>query len=348
MRHFFVGLLVTIATSGAVPTIADDTLLSALVTKVSIQDPIAARLSAPMTAIVDGLPLRAAIDRLTGPAQVNVCLSRDVDPTTPIQLGPVGPTSFAAIRQVAQSVGCEVDFVAGVVVIGKATWIDGVASRLSALPTASPNAGRNKKTDFRDIGWDRLATPTEAIALASGETSTNELIHDLWPETRWIRIDRSVAVTLVRSQIEPPPPAASLTRSYQSSAPGELRASVESVDSRAKARMVDGNLVVQASPAAHRAAVFQLLGQPPAGRESNDAPYSLKSTTSARNALTQLSQAAGRTCVIEPSAADACEAIISIEEKDVTLKVLIERVAILAGVTIQWNDKTVVVTREGN
>ncbi|TWU51612.1 hypothetical protein [Rubripirellula reticaptiva] len=353
--------------------------------ELSLRDPSAARLAAPMQGIVDGLKRRDALVRLASGADVNLWVCRSVDPSVTIKTGPVGPTTFAAIQQIAKAANCEVQYVAGVVIIGPADWVDAVTIDL----VQAANKTARQTPELADIRWPRLSTPTEALAatIFSNENKSKQspptnsdttLPHDLWPAAEWKQIDRSVAEALVRHQFfsvelgksvtettntnsdnRAPHPKAKMSerfrRRYESPDLASIRRAVMASDPAARIRPADGGLEVHALATAHRIATQAMLATAPAidanGRAANqpdaagatDEPrFSLKSTTSARNALTQLCQAANRTCVIQADAASTCERIITIEAVDQTLKELIDTIANMAGVTATWEAKQIV------
>ncbi|MGB7329007.1 MAG: hypothetical protein WBD31_29270 [Rubripirellula sp.] len=345
--------------------------------ELSLRDPSAARLAAPMQGIVDGLKRRDALLRLAAGADVNLWVCRSVDPSVTVKTGPVGPTTFAAIQQIAAAANCQVQYLAGVVIIGPEDWVDTVTIEL----VQSAMKSSKRSLDLADIEWPRLATPTEALAATmssdtspkrpASSSSDNTLPHDLWPAVQWKQIDRSVAETLVRHQFNSKPEPTGTNRETRSRQPksetsqpfrrryespdlASIRCAVMASDPAARVRPADGGLEVHASATAHRKATQAMLNavpvakakgrpanQPAATPQTDEPRFSLKSTTSARNALTQLCQAANRTCVIDADAAAKCEQIITIEAVDQTLRALIDMVAEMAGVTATWDDKQI-------
>ena len=100
----------------------------------SQRDPFFAKLAAPMTSVVDGKSFRDAIQGIADQAELNLCLDRRVDPTTPVNLGePAQPTVYAAIEKVAAQRDCVVMPVAGVLLVGREEWVDRTAASFSWL-----------------------------------------------------------------------------------------------------------------------------------------------------------------------------------------------------------------------
>ena len=69
-----------------------------------------------------------------------------------------------------------------------------------------------------------------------------------------------------------------------------------------------------------------------------------KISTTAENALLQLTRSSQKNCIIEDSARQACKTMVSIEGKEVTLRELIEMVSAQAGVVAHWQDDSVVIS----
>lgn len=329
----------------------------------SIREGGAARLAAPMTAILDGTTRREAMTRLAKAANVNFWLCRHVDPSAIVSSGSLGPTTFAAIETLARSAECEIQFVAGVVIVGPLQWVDRVAADLMQEPVP---VGGGPPVELVDIEWPSLVTPTEAMVIAAGsEDAPASLPHDLWPETHWRQIDRAVATALIRHQFDPlqdsserltggdrnDEDSTAFVRFYQSPDLSTIRKAVSAADPSAKVRVIDGSLEVRGNAVCHRMATHAMLAIPGGGvkragagdvampgqnADANQPRFSLRSTTSAGGVIRQLCQAANRKCRIEPDAVEACQKIITIEAKDKTIGELIDEVASLAGVSATW------------
>lgn len=319
----------------------------------SLRSPFARQLTAPMTSVLDGKTFRSGLESLANESGLNLWLDRHVDPSAPIECGPVGPTVYGALAQLAKSRDCAVMPVANVVLVGRAAWVDRTAT---AILSISPS----KRGEVIDIAWPELTTPQEALRLVLGPTSTEAknptLPHDHWPAVRWQKIQRQVAVRLIESQFEEaseaPRPAAEapmLTRRYakENLSPAELRQAMRDVDPDSQIRVSGDWIVSKATIQAHRAATTSVLAAAgkQAGPDLDRDTFTLKKmTTSAENAFRQLAQAAQRRCVIEPEAVEACQTMVAIEGVDLTLRQLIEMVATQAGVDVGWQDESVVVS----
>jgi hypothetical protein len=173
----------------------------------------------------------------------------------------------------------------------------------------------------------------------------------------WKQIERQVAITLILAQfadvgdrdITPRGRPGRVTRRYaRGPVPVErLTAAFKAADASAQVRVSPRSVLAEASISAHREATCLLLRE--AGKGSRPDPdrdtFTLKKmTTSAENALRQLANTAGKTCVIEPTAANACKASITLEGQDVTLRQLVELVAGQAGLTARWQGDNILIS----
>jgi hypothetical protein len=263
-------------------------------------------LAAPATSIVDGRSFRGGIARICEAASVNFWLDREVDPSRIIDSGPLGPTPYMALKQLAADHGCTVYPIHSVVLVGRENWVDTMGE---VLLKYAGDADRPRI----DVRWPRLSTPAEAMAAMNPELEFGDQPHDLWPAVHWKQIDPKVASILIHGQLSDRD--SPLSRS-------EKR--------RAKRQRQMTDRVMMAA----------------AKKVENESPlsktFSLSTHSRAAEVLSQLCAAAGLNCVIDASAKDACEQIVSISEKDVTLRDLIETVATNAGVTAAWANDVVV------
>ncbi len=320
-------------------------------------DGVVGQLIHPMNSIVDGKPLRQAIHRIADQAGVNVWIDRRVNPSLLVSLGPIGPTAFAALDQLAKSCECVVMPVGNVVLFGRKEWVDQTATAVMLLQL-------DHRSPKVNISWDDLTTPTEALAIAADQNVGLEpaLPHDLWPAVNWRDMDRRVAVTLVLAQFdrrpistesisrlstEPASAIGQLTFRYKLSAmSADFRKAFLASDRSGRVNLRDGTISARGSIAAHRKAIRAVLAA--AKPESQDLDRSVftikRMRTSAHNAFNQLAKMAGRTCRIDASAQEACQGIISVEGKDLTLRELTDRVAAEAGVLATWTADTIVIT----
>ena len=318
-----------------------------------------------MTAVVDGMSLRDALHRICEPVAVNLCLDRRVDPSSPVNPGPVGPTIFAALKKIAETRHCVVMPVCHVVLVGRPSWVDATAASLLAATADGASDG-----DVR-VAWSELTTGAEALAAVMNRDRADVrklgLPHDVWAANEWKQIDRRVAVSLVLAQFDlqlagpvdantdqivakPFDATVSLERTYSADIqPQLLRRTIESSDAESRFFVDQDMLRVKATAAAHRIGTEALLGrwaESVSAKTSQDSKtFTLRRTeTSAGAALMQFARAAGRQCIIEPDAIEACRKQIDLEAENETLKSLINRVAREAGVLVKWHDKKIVVT----
>lgn len=328
------------------------------------RSPLVAKLTAPLTSIVDGRSFRDGINRIATQAGVSVWLDRRVDPSRPVATGPLGPTVYEAFEKLAASQGCVAMPVETVLIIGRPDWVDRTVVAVLELQLGGDGA---RAEAVANVSWSALATPTEALAAAVG-VSEGEIIvnpplpHDLWPEINWQSIDRRAAVVLVLSQFDRKPQTSDsltrlqtvaadsrgiVTRRYRSASMADLRKAIVKADRKASIRMADGWLELTAQIGAHHAATDAVIGSAESAakaQNSEQATFSLTTRASAANVFAQLVAAAGRKCVIDDSAKQACEQMVSINAKDQTLRQLIELVAEQAAVTTTWSENTVSVS----
>ncbi|KAA1257794.1 hypothetical protein LF1_02840 [Rubripirellula obstinata] len=263
-----------------------------------------------MTSIVDGRSFREGITRIADSVSVNVWIDRHVDPSRVIDSGQLGPTAYMALKKLASDHGCVVMPIRSVVLVGRKDWVDFMA-------TALGKASRGKPVD---ISWPMLTTPDQALAIvAKADPATIEVVdstmeHDLWPAVDWKEIESSVAARLILFQMVKRNglPAETLTKA-------------------AKRRIALDRKLVKASETIEKT-------------DPLESKFSLTTKTRAADVLRQLCAAAGRPCVISADANAACQRVVSISEKDVTLRSLIEIVAQQAGVKVTWEDGRTVVS----
>ena len=127
----------------------------------------------------------------------------------------------------------------------------------------------------------------------------------------------------------------------------ELRSHVKKLDPRAAIRSGSGSLSISTDMHVHREAVAAVF----ASREKSQAPsddvtFNLKPmTTSAENAFRQFASMAGKQCEITESASEACRNQVTIQAEAMTVRQLVEMVAKMAGVKMQWNDASIVISK---
>ncbi len=324
----------------------------------SESDPIFTRLVRPMNSIVDGQPLRDAIESIANQARLNIWLDRRVDPTTPVSLGPLGPTVFVALEQLASSRQCVLMPVANVVLIGRAAWVDQTAAAIVSLQLTDSVAAV-------EIVWEDLTTPGDALGRAVGAKVDidPDLPHDLWPAVHWREIDRRVAVALILAQFDRRPastgslsklttdPASSagqFTREYGlGKSNRDFRRSFLQADRAGRVDSVGELLSATGIISAHRIAMRSALASTQG--ESHDieqSTFSIKRMrTSAANAFEYFAKLSGRVCRIDADVAEQCKRIISITGTDLTLRQLTDQVAKEVDVAASWTVDTIVISR---
>ncbi|WP_345685564.1 hypothetical protein [Novipirellula caenicola] len=335
---------------------------------VSLANPFFARLTATSRAIVDGKPFRSVISELADRVEIPIVLDRHVDPSVNVHVGQIGPTVFAGIQQVAESRGCVVMPVGGVLLVGRPEWVDGTSESILSLSTAPGKAASTKI----DVQWPVATTPSEAIrriATASGQaTPLRELPHDLWPAANWKSIDSDVATTLVTAQFDHPPlpngspsQAGAVSKTAASAAkrftiPYRLDANrtaviaaIRGVDRQSKLSHSGNEIEITATAAAHRAGIQAFLASQAARQaasvslDKENLTLTLQNT-SAREVLEKLAAAAGRACRIDPAAEGSCSQLITMSMQNASLRQLVQEIAKQAGVDVTWTDDTLVVS----
>lgn len=329
---------------------------------VTQRDPFVARLAAPMDSFVKGKPFREAILDIARQAKINVWVDRLVDPTTPVQVGSVGPTVYTAVSRLGEERDCVVMPVANILLVGRPTWVDQSAASLLSLKLKLDN-----KNAVADVRWDDLTTPIEAFQIASAATEvdlTPTLPHDLWPATSWTQIDRRAAITLVLAQFDRRPQSAvslNKMRTDKASAAGKferryeldksclpaLRATFSRVDRRGRIEPQAGFLVANGSVTAHRSALdeaFKKLAENVKPVAPASANFEVNLEAIAADALQQLAAKLGKQCEIAEDARDACQQVVT--AKGVfSLRSLIEHIAKEAKVTVTWLDQKLVIKK---
>jgi hypothetical protein len=226
----------------------------------------------------------------------------------------------------------------------------------SAAILAIPAARRGGSID---VSWNDLTTPQEALrAVTEGASGSARgqptLPHDLWPAVTWNNLDRQVAIALVLAQFESTfedrdgqnDPPQTFTRRYSQDAVSlpPIRQAMRAADPASQVRASGDWIVAKGTIAAHWAATITMLHQAAesTGADPDADTFHLKKlSTSAENAFQQLAQAARKTCIIKPEAAQACKTIISIEGRDVTIRQLIDIAAEQAGVVATWKTDSI-------
>ncbi len=329
---------------------------------ISTNDPFTAKLSASSTAIVNGRPFREAIVELADRVKVPIWFDRRVDPSVLVDAGQVGPTVYAGIYQVAQVRDCVVMPVAGVLLVGRADWVDQTTTSLLLLRP------QNEKRRI-DVQWSDATTPNSILAasLSQTEDTLGKLAfpHDLWPSGALLQIEPLVASTLVAAQFDkrmgPISNSDEITdwETAQSSERVRVRyrfsanrtkvlGTIRRVDRTSQTEAVRNETDVIATASAQRAGVHEFLMSEAARKPASvniDEPnltFELKNTP-AKEAFHHLAGAAGRRCRIEPSAIEACEKRIGFQAKEVSLKNLVQTIADQSGTAVTWTSDELIV-----
>lgn len=208
---FLLAVLATLCTFGLVaaqsprrpmtnsPTAAQSTINNAVVAPA-----LAAKLTAPYQIAVDGKPLRELLRQIAGAADFNLWIDRNVDPDQLVSLPGGQKTVFASLVEASRASGADVIAVGNVVLVGQQKRIEQLAGAILVLPREilePPTMAEKKVVGQPEFRWPEATTPTEALRIASGQT-TQALPHDHWPAVAWCDISPQVATLLVTSQFD--------------------------------------------------------------------------------------------------------------------------------------------------
>ncbi len=230
------------------------------------------RLMEPHSAIIEGSSLRNAIGQVSGSVAVqssaeqrtlNIWLDRKVDPTYLVSPGSLGPTRYHSLCQIAAEAGCVCVPINECVLIGRASWVDGIAQQIFG-DTKTVHA--IKRSQPVSIAWPDLTTPDETLSILRTKSISPTLIprslpHDLWAAQRWEAIPGGVAALLISSQFVAFDPTETAKQSFQRSyhfdalettSTTELLSIVRSVDAEAAITKTGKTVALAAQAAAHR------------------------------------------------------------------------------------------------
>ncbi len=324
----------------------------------------AKRLASPITSVLDEVPFRLSLERISTPAQINLWIDREIDPSSNISPGSVGPTVYEALVKIATERACVVLAIENVVLVGTPDRVDSIADVLMTMSDRTAASGRNKV----DVRWARLTTPTEALTAVLGSDLDPLVVpplpHDLWPATTWNAIDRRVAVSLVLAQFgrqmasfdlptnlpvvelaTQPLLSESIQLPYLykiDSVPPAARQATTRSDVKARFNPSVGQMLVTTTPTGHRMFVDALLrsfpgvAAKPQLAQANAMEALRKDTRRftfrlvnkpAREVLQSLAATANVRLEFEPTVDAESRALISLEAVDVSLVDLLQQVA---------------------
>ncbi|MCH1496162.1 MAG: hypothetical protein L7U72_13100 [Rubripirellula sp.] len=315
------------------------------------------RLSGANRSVLDGQSFRAGLTRLARANQINLWIDREVNPSSIIETGALGPTLLAAFEQIASTNDCVVMPIGNVMLIGRTAWVDQLTTHVLQLSASEMG-------EVVNINWDQLTTPSEAFSsiMLDSNAPSVQLPHDLWPENHWQEIHRGVAEIMIRGQFEDKTlqngeqrlattqANQSLSRLYKLQ-PKTLKAIDQELRvqfPKVRPRKTATGVTIQGSASDHRSITHWLLEriQKPTSVKLDADTFSLKKiSTSAENAFRQLAATANLQCEIHPSAVNACKGIVTLEGQDVTLRNLMEGIAKQIDVMIDWREAVIVIHR---
>lgn len=313
------------------------------------------RLRTRTNSVLDGQTFRVAMQKLADANQINIWFDRNINPSAMVTIGPVGPTVYLAMDQLARSQSCEAMPISNVLLVGRSAWIDRMTQAIFNTP-------RSAKGQLIDLEWDALTTPSEALKRLPkhADNSGPSLPHDHWPETKLQQIPSGIAEILIRGQFavnhddglseSSRNGRPTVHRAYTLDPP-TLRAAITELPSvvpDAELRKTSTGLSIRATVKDHRIITQWILSRHESHQDVdvNSDTFSLnRMSTSAENAFLQLAKIANLQCIIDDNAKLACKRMVTLEGKDVTLRFLMEQIAQQIGVELKWQPSTVTVTQ---
>lgn len=315
------------------------------------------RISSSNRSVLDGQSFRSSLTRLAKANQLNLWIDREVNPSSIITEGALGPTLFAAFQQIASTQNCEVMPIGNVILIGRPEWVDKLSADIMSLPASEMGS-------VLQVKWDHLTTPSEAFSKINLQTAgpSETLPHDHWPENTWNDVRRGIAAVLIRGQfhdehlqssdqqITVQKADRSIRRIYKLR-PETLEPFVDQLRRQhpsIKPIKSETGVTILGSASEHRSITRWLLERQPESTSLNvdTATFSLKKmSTTAENAFRQLAATANLDCEIHQSAVNACKGIVTLEGQNVTLRKLMEGIAEQIDVMIDWQDTLIVIHR---
>jgi|GEM_PF-5190246 len=313
------------------------------------------RLRTRTNSVLDGQTFRVAMQKLADANQINIWFDRNINPSAMVTIGPVGPTVYLAMDQLARSQSCEAMPISNVLLVGRSAWIDRMTQAIFNTP-------RSAKGQLIDLEWDALTTPSEALKRLPkyADNSDPSLPHDHWPETKLQQIPSGIAEILIRGQFavnhddglseSSRNGRPTVNRAYTLDPP-TLRAAITELPSvvpDVELRKTSTGLSIRATVKDHRIITQWILSRHESHQDVdvNSETFSLnRMSTSAENAFLQLAKIANLQCIIDDNAKLACKRMVTLEGKDVTLRFLMEQIAQQIGVELKWQPSTVTVTQ---
>lgn len=315
------------------------------------------RLRTRTNSVLDGQTFRVAMQKLADANQINIWFDRNINPSATVTIGPVGPTVYLAMDQLARSQSCEAMPISNVLLVGRPAWIDRMIQAIFNAPTSA-------KGQLIDLEWDALTTPSEALKRLPkhADNSGPSLPHDHWPETKLQQIPSGIAEILIRGQFavnhdhndglseSPRNGRPTIYRAYTLDPPTSRAAITElpSAVPDAELRKTSTGLSIRATVKDHRIITQWILSRHESHQDVdvNSDTFSLnRMSTTAENAFLQLAKTANLQCIIDDNAKLACKRMVTLEGKDVTLRFLMEQIAQQIGVELRWQPSTVTVTQ---
>lgn len=312
---------------------------------VDANSPALAAMRSPATLIVDGVAFADAVRQVAVADDANIWIDRGIDPTSPVMLGPLGPTRFQALQALARSRGAVVTLIDNFILVGRPVAVDRAAAAVAVAV-----AKHAESQPVPKIEWPEATTPREAMQIALGKAMATDLPHDLWPATSWSNTTPEIAAALVSAQFEAFPQNDSATskndwtRRYPSEFAKPIRRVVRELDPNATLRTSGRNLSVTTISEAHRLAMETVLTAKAELPKQSTSSFSLRATESAEAILRQLSAASNKQLVIDDRAAEVARVPITVEASAATVEALIDEVARQSGLTTLWTGDTVTIS----
>jgi len=330
--------------------------------------------------LVDGQAFRQAVQgvargQTADAVSLNTWIDRKLNPDQLISPGPLGPTRYEALCQVAEAASAECFPVDNCIVIGRPEWLDKIMIDMFATSDRDPGS-RRRSADAKRINVivPDLTTPTDALrtiektrslAEAGGlRTEQTDLPHDLWPAIRWKNIRRDLAQTLVLAQFESVSGTAATRRlrlQYPLPAPDRFADKLSAFDPSASIEWSPEAIEVTAAPSTQRWVCRQVLSLPDQGNAAvamqpaaNGGVAKLQGdkrtfTLTVRNkpvgvVLNQLAATAKVRCGFSQAAQAKQDALVSFSAEDQTLWDLMQMAAAKASLRLESNQGQILVS----
>lgn len=343
------------------------------------------RLTAPMTTVIDGQSIDAALRSLQAASQINLWLDRDLDTSEVISNLQLGPTLYDALKKLARLADAQILPVGGVVMIGSDEWLD----RFLVQSSLASSDDRASSVPI-SISWPDAVTPSELLrfvrtanraasardggiaqltisSIGVDPNLSDELVHDHLRGGRWIGVDQSRAEELLEitcgsesQKLADETPSAESQRwtvRYASTLPRmRLAKPVFLVDKAAKLVVRDDVATLVGTASSHREIRIAILDGLVAARQKQQRNNPnqggrtfdlIVENEPAGKVLASLAASSGRTLAVDDAVAPVLEQLISFQAESKTLEELSRMVGQQIQLELKWTRTEIVVAAAG-